>query len=91
MVLQQALECAKTLDSSKTVDAYGHHPLSCAKSAGKFPRHAALNVVKRALHSADLHSVLEPVGLDRGDGKRPDGMTTFPYQHDRSLIWDAIC
>ena len=76
----------------RTVDMYGHHPLSCARSAGRFPRHAALNdVVKRALDSAGMHSVLEPVGLDRGDGKRPDGVTTFPYRRGRSLIWDVTC
>ena len=32
-----------------------------------------------------------PVGLDRGDGKRPDGMTVFPFSNGRSLIWDATC
>jgi len=76
----------------RTVDIHGHHPLSCARSAGRFPRHAALNdVVKRALDSAGMHSVLEPVGLDRGDGRRPDGMTTFPYRRGRALIWDVTC
>jgi hypothetical protein len=76
----------------RIADIHGHHPLSCAKSAGRFPRHAALNdVVKRALDSAGMYSVLEPVGLDRGDGRRPDGMTTFPYRCGRSLIWDATC
>ena len=34
---------------------------------------------------------MEPPGLDRGDGKRPDGMTIFPYSRGRSLVWDATC
>ena len=74
------------------MDALGHHALSCRVSAGRFPRHSAINdVVKRALHGAGLPSILEPVGLDRGDGKRPDGMTIFPYANGRSLVWDATC
>ena len=35
--------------------------------------------------------MLEPSGLDRGDGKRPDGMTVYPYSRGRCLIWDATC
>ena len=33
------------------------------------------NIIKRSLDTAGLHSILEPVGLDRGDGRRPDGVT----------------
>ena len=76
----------------REVDTLGHHGLSCTKSAGRFPRHAALNdVVKRALASAGAPSILEPVGLDRGDGRRPDGLTTFPFNCGKSLAWDATC
>ena len=32
--------------------------------------------------------MLEPSGLDRGDGKRPNGMA---YSRGRCLIWDATC
>ena len=35
--------------------------------------------------------MLEPSGLDRGDGKRSDGITVYPYSHGRCLIWDATC
>ena len=81
-----------TCRCGKLMDALGHHALSCRMGAGRFPRHAALNdVVKRALMSAGLPSVLEPVGLDRGDGKRPDGMTIFPFSNGQSLVWDATC
>ena len=76
----------------RSVDSLGHHGLSCKKSAGRFPRHAALNdVIKRALSSAGVPSILESVGLDRGDGRRPDGLTTFPFSRGRSLAWDATC
>jgi hypothetical protein len=74
------------------VDESALHPLSCRLSAGRIPRHTALNdIVLRALGAAGFPAVLEPVGLDRGDGKRPDGITTFPYAHGRALIWDATC
>ena len=72
------------------VDRYGLHPLSCRFSAGRLPRHSALNdIIIRALSSAGFNAVLEPVGLDRGDGKRPDGMTVFPFSMGKCLIWDC--
>ena len=76
----------------RPVDRLGHHGLSCAKSAGRHARHTNLNdVLRRALSSAGLECVLEPTGLDRGDGRRPDGMTLFPYSRGKCLIWDATC
>ena len=38
-----------------------------------------------------IPSVREPSGLDRGDGKRPDGITVYPKSRGRCLIWDATC
>ena len=74
------------------MDVKGLHGLSCRYSSGRHPRHAAMNdVVKRALQRAGLPSVLEPPGLDRGDGKRPDGITVFPYRNGKSLVWDCTC
>ena len=76
----------------KIVDEFGLHPLSCRMSSGRLPRHAALNdTIKRALDSAGFPAILEPIGLDRGDGKRPDGITLFPYENGKCLIWDATC
>ena len=49
------------------------------------------DVVKRALQNAGLPSVLEPPGLYRGDGSRPDGITVFPFSGGRSLVWDCTC
>lgn len=77
---------------NRSVDHLGHHGLSCTRSAGRFPRHTLLNdVIKRGLGSAGIPAILEPVGLDRGDGKRPDGLTLFPYSSGKCLIWDATC
>ena len=68
------------------------HGLSCKNSAGRFPSHSAMNdVVKRALQKAGLPSVLEPPGLDRGDGSRPDGITVFPFSGGKSWVWDCTC
>ena len=35
--------------------------------------------------------MLESSGLDRGDGKRPDGITVYSYTRGRCLIWEATC
>ena len=68
------------------IDARGHHSLSCRFSSGRHPRHAELNdFIKRSLQRAGIPSRLEPIGIDRGDGKRPDGITVFPYKNGRSL------
>ena len=73
-------------------DTKGHHVLTCRFSAGRIPRHTALNdIVRRALLAAGVPALLEPRGIDRGDGKRPDGMTIYPFSHGRCLVWDATC
>ena len=75
-----------------TVQSDGLHPLSCYFSAGRFPRHSAINnIIKRSLDTTGLHSILERVGLDRGDGRRPDGVTSFPFKGGKALAWDATC
>ena len=48
-------------------------------------------MVKRALTAAGIPAWLEPVGLDRGDGRRPDGVTVFPYSQGKCLVWDSTC
>ena len=74
------------------LDTRGLHGLSCRFSAGWLPRHSALNeIVKQSLQSAGIPSVLEPAGMDRGDGKRPDGVAVFPFARGKSLCWDATC
>ncbi|XP_061717664.1 uncharacterized protein LOC133525431 [Cydia pomonella] len=74
------------------VDNLGHHGLSCSRSAGRIPRHASINdVIRRAFVSAKVPALLEPNGLVRDDGKRPDGMTLVPWSMGRPLVWDATC
>lgn len=74
------------------VDSSGVHGLSCRKSAGRGARHTAINsIVKAALTSAEIPSRLEPRGLARDDGKRPDGVTSMPWRNGRCLIWDVTC
>ena len=73
-------------------DRKGYHVLTCRYSAGRHPRHTALNnIVRSALQSAGIPALLEPHGVDRGDGKRPDGMTIFPFTKGLCLVWDATC
>ena len=81
-----------TCKCGKKVDEYGYHQLSCHFGEGRFPRHSALNdIIWRALKSAGIPSELEPAGLNRGDGKRPDGITRFPFSQGKILCWDATC
>ena len=65
------------------VDSLGRHALSCRRSKGRHQRHAALNdIIKRGLSAAHVPSRLEPVGLSRSDGKRPDGVILAPWKSD---------
>ena len=76
----------------KQVDSLGHHGLSCQRSEGRLSRHSHLNnIIKRSLHAAGVPARLEPVGLDKRDGRRPDGLTVFPFSNGKSLSWDATC
>ena len=73
-------------------DNLGHHQLSCHRDPGRLPRHAALNdVIRRDLAAARVPALLEPRGLDRDDGWKPDGMTLYPFSGGRSLLWDVTC
>ena len=74
------------------VSPLGTHGLSCKYSKGRHSRHAALNdIVHRTLSAVGVPSRLEPPGLSRSDGKRPDGMTLVPWGAGRPLVWDATC
>ena len=85
--------CEKhTCRCGKLVEENGHHGLSCARSAGRFSRHHNLNtLVKQALSSIKVPSILEPYGLTRTDGKRPDGITLAPWEEGKQLVWDVTC
>ena len=68
------------------------HGLKSKKCEGCHHRHAAINdILYRALSSAKNPSRLEPSGLLRSDGKRPDGVTMVPWKQGKPLVWDATC
>ena len=70
----------------------GHHGLSCKKSSGRFLRHSLANdIIARSFRSADTPVTLEPTGMLRSDGKRPDGVTMIPWSRGRTLVWDFTC
>jgi hypothetical protein len=72
------------------VDEIGTHGLSCFKSSGRFSRHTEIHsIINRSLTSIHVNSTLEPNGLSRDDGKRPDGMTLVPWIKGQPLVWDV--
>ena len=74
------------------VDGLATHGLHYQWSEGRHYRHAALNViVHRALSTAKIPSRLEPAGIYRSDGKRPDGITVVPWERGQLLVWDGTC
>ena len=74
------------------MDGSGTHGLSCPNAKGTFPRHVDMNLIfKRALTSARRSCDLEPTGLSRDDGKRPDGVTLAPWSKGKRLVSDVTC
>ena len=62
------------------VSVFGTHGLSCRRSGGRIPRHAAVNeTIHHALVSGGVPAILERVGVCRNDGKKPDGMSLIPW------------
>ena len=49
------------------------------------------DVIKRTLQTDVMSSVMEPAGLDTGDGSSLDGKTVFSFSGGRSLVWDCMC
>ena len=61
------------------VDSLGSHGLNCSHSRRFHPRHAEINgIILRSLGSAKIPCHLEPTGLYRLVGKRPDGASIVP-------------
>ena len=74
------------------VNRKGLHGLSCRHSRGRHHRHAELNdTIRRAMTLANIPSRLEPTGMTRDDGKRPDGVTLIPWKGGKPLVWDVTC
>ena len=62
------------------VDKFAIHPLSCKRSEGIHFRHFTVNsIIHRAFTTAAIPARLEPLGLSRTDGKRPDGVSVVPW------------
>ena len=54
--------------------------------------HAAVNdIIHKSLISARVPARMEPSGLSRSDGKRPDGVTSVPGKSGKLLVWDVTC
>ena len=82
----------KCVHCGSDVNKFGTHGLSCRWSQGRHSRHSEINsIIHRSLVSARVPSRLEPTGLSRSDGKRPDGMTIVPWYSGKLLVWDATC
>ena len=63
------------------VSQFATHGLSCRKCAGWYHHHSAVNdIIHRALAAVHVPSRLEPSGLYRSDGKRPDGVSIVPWK-----------
>uniref|UniRef100_A0A8D8PQI4 Uncharacterized protein n=1 Tax=Cacopsylla melanoneura TaxID=428564 RepID=A0A8D8PQI4_9HEMI len=74
------------------VEENGIHGLSCVKSAGRISRHTELNsIFQRTLSLLHFHPKLEPSGISRLDGKRPDGITLTAWTRGQKLVWDVTC
>ena len=79
-----------TCHSDERVERDSLHGLSCTKSLGRFSRHAILNsLIKQTLESLDLPPMLEPRGLYRTDGKRPDVVTMIAWEIGKQLVWEV--
>ena len=75
-----------------SVDELPTHGLSCPNSQGRHLRHAAINeLIQRSLVTTGIPAQLEPSGVCRSDGKRPDGPTVMPWRCGRALAWDVTC
>ena len=78
--------CGTAVEDSVT------HGLDCRRAMGKHARHSEVNnIIHRALSAAAVPSHLEPVGMCRNDGKRPDGATLIPWKQGKCLVWDFTC
>ena len=74
------------------VDQYATHGLSCRWSQARHSRHEEINdIIHHSLVSAKIPSRLEPTGLLRSNGKRPDSMSIIPWTSGSLQVWDATC
>ena len=48
-------------------------------------------IIRDAFKTALIHVTLEPSGLLRNDGRRPDGTRLTPWQGGKPIAWDFTC
>jgi len=71
---------AHTCWHGAVVDVQGQHGLICKQAPSKIFRHSVMNCITvRSLSSAGIPASMEPTGLTRRDGKRPDGLAVVPW------------
>ena len=86
----------RSVSSDKTSKALSQVPLSICAMASNLVWTVGVSTACPAnteLVPFSMHSsmnALEPPGLDRGDGSRPDGIAFFPFSGCRSLVWAGL-
>jgi hypothetical protein len=71
-----------------SVNESGTHGLSCQKNAGRISRHIPPSTTSSTVFAfVHVPVVLEPSGVYRDDGKRPNGVTLSPWSKDKYLLW----
>ena len=74
------------------VDHMGTHGLSCCYSRECPARHADIkDIIKQSSESAKIPCHLEPTGLYKSDGKRPDEASIVPWKGGKVPLRDATC
>ena len=53
------------------------------------PTLATQDIIWREVKKTQKPASKEPIGLWRVDGKRPDGVTSMLWSHEKLLAWDA--
>jgi hypothetical protein len=74
------------------VDSFATHGISCVRGPHRRAKHDEINrLTAAAFRRAQITATVEPTGLNRTDGKRPDGVTTMPFTNGKRVIWDVTC
>ena len=81
---------ARPCQCGSDLEELGEHAICCKRGAARFARRSTVNsLIADSLRSAGLPLRLEPCGLNREDGKRPDGETLISFDNGLRLVWNA--
>ena len=91
LIILSQIKCYKNFQFNLTIFKNFNYKLKfCRRGAARGARHKTLNeIVRDALNEAGQVSILEPPGLSRTDGKRPDGVTVMPFERGLPMAWDV--